>query len=201
MVKYSVMRLVGVWLVRNSKQVKWERLMVQCWSRDQIYMSYNDTKKKKTIKETLTVGFNHAVADPGEGSPYFYTKLTEFRRAGTMNWVTIFASWSRNVELSLTLTWGSECYDDNLSLSSTSHPALVGLYWMVKLASFLVQNILQGCICLLVSGSLKLLTIDYSLSSRQCYRHWLPRIVSWTVVVTKAVSYKNSEVSKLLLLY
>ena len=136
MVKYSVIRLVGVWLVRNSKQVKWERLMVQCWSRDQIYMSYNDTKKKKTIKETLTVGFNHAVADPGEGSPYFYTKLTEFRRAGTMNWVTIFASWSRNVELSLTLTWGSECYDDNLSLSSTSHPALVGLYWMIKVANF-----------------------------------------------------------------
>ena len=47
--------------------------MVQCWSRDQIYMSYNDTKKKKTIKETLTVGFNHAVADPGEGAPLIFT--------------------------------------------------------------------------------------------------------------------------------
>ena len=35
-------------------------------------MSYNITEKK-TIKETLTVGFNHAVADTGEGGPLFLT--------------------------------------------------------------------------------------------------------------------------------
>ena len=36
-------------------------------------MSYNVTKKK-TIKETLTVGFNHAVADTGEGGPLIFNK-------------------------------------------------------------------------------------------------------------------------------
>ena len=36
-------------------------------------MSYNITEKK-TIKETLTVGFNHAVADTGEGGPLIFNK-------------------------------------------------------------------------------------------------------------------------------
>ena len=74
---YSVMRLVGVGLVRNSNKVKWKRLMFQKQYPFDLVIKYIWAiillRKKQSIEETLTVGFNHAVADTGERAPLIFT--------------------------------------------------------------------------------------------------------------------------------
>lgn len=74
---YSVMRLVGVGLVRNSNKVKWKRLMFQKQYPVDLVIKYIWAiillRKKQSIEEALTVGFNHAVADTRERAPLIFT--------------------------------------------------------------------------------------------------------------------------------
>ena len=64
-------------LVRNSNKVKWKRLMFQKQYPVDLVIKYIWAiillRKKQSIEETLTVGFNHAVADTGERAPLIFT--------------------------------------------------------------------------------------------------------------------------------